>query len=137
MEVNFENLEKKVLTDKYSDKTYKIIGAAMEVHKQLGKGFLEAVYGEALAMECAERNIPFVKEHKIGVFYKGKTLQQFYVADFVCWDSIIVESKALDNLTPSHSSQLINYLKATKTEVGLLINFGEDSLTYKRFFNYN
>ncbi|MDR1632758.1 MAG: GxxExxY protein [Dysgonamonadaceae bacterium] len=117
---------------KFEEETYKIIGAAMEVHRELGCGFLEAVYQEALELEFQTKNIPYEREKRLKIYYKGKELSKFYVADFVCFDSIIVETKALSGITNEHYSQIINYLKATKIEIGLLINFGEKSLTNKR-----
>ena len=116
----------------YESETYKIIGAMMEDHKTLGCGFLEAVYQEALAIEFEKQKIPFVKEKKLLLFYKGIQLEKFFVADFVCYDKIVVELKALSALTTTHDSIMINYLKATKLKVGLLSNFGELSLKYKR-----
>lgn len=116
----------------YERETYQIIGAMMEVHKTLGCGFLEAVYQEALAIEFEKQKIPFVKEKRLLLFYKGIQIEKFYIADFVCFDKIIVELKALSVLTSTHDSIMINYLKATKLKVGLLANFGERSLKYKR-----
>jgi GxxExxY protein len=132
----FEKLQRfNELCSKYEDMTYQIIGAALEVHKQLGCGFLEAVYGEALEMELKSRNIPYEREKILSLFYKGQTMKQYYVADFVCYDSIIVELKAVAKLESIHDAQVLNYLKATNMDVGLLINFGEESLTRKRLFN--
>lgn len=104
----------------------------MEVHKILGCGFLEAVYQQAMAKELEVRKIPFKREVQFPVSYKGYILDCYYQADFVCYDSVIVELKALDVLTGIHDSQLINYLKATSYKRGLLINFGQKSLQYKR-----
>ena len=115
-----------------AEETFKIIGACMEVHKTLGNGFLEAVYQEALAKEFGLQGIPFGREKRIAISYKGDILNKQYVADFVCFDKIIIELKALSALSSEHESQLLNYLKATGCKVGLLINFGEKSLTYKR-----
>lgn len=115
-----------------AEETFKIIGACMEVHKTLGNGFLEAVYQEALAKEFGLQGIPFEREKRIAISYKGDILNKQYVADFVCFDKIIIELKALSALSSEHESQLLNYLKATGCKVGLLINFGEKSLTYKR-----
>jgi GxxExxY protein len=114
------------------EECYKVIGCCMEVHKELGCGFLEAVYQEALGIELAENEIPFEKEKELDVYYKGRMLDKKYVADFICYDELILELKALQNLTPDHSSQVINYLKATGFHVGLLINFGSPTLQYKR-----
>ena len=112
--------------------TYAIIGAAMEVHRQLGHGFLEAVYQEALALEMTARKIPFKREVSLPVEYKGQRLVCSYRADFVCYESIIVEMKAINQLTGADEAQLINELKATGLHRGLLLNFGAPSLEYKR-----
>ena len=114
------------------ENTYKIIGACYEVHKNLGCGFLEAVYAEALAIEFTARNIPFEREKILKIYYKDIVLEKAYVADYLCYSNVILELKALTALTTQHESQVINYLKATGLEVGLLINFGEQSLKYKR-----
>ena len=115
-----------------ADLTYRIIGACMEVHKQLGCGYLEPVYQEALSMEFDEINIPYEKEKILGIKYKNKFLSKKYIADFICFDKIIVELKALSKLSTDHEAQLLNYLKATGIEVGLLVNFGTSKLEYKR-----
>jgi GxxExxY protein len=116
----------------YKEECYQIIGAAMEVHKELGAGFLEAVYQEALVLEFEKSGIPFVCEALLDIDYKGKILNKRYVADFICYGEIIVELKAVNRMLPEHVSQLLNYLKATDTKLGLLINFGALSLQYKR-----
>jgi GxxExxY protein len=116
----------------HKKETYSILGAAMEVHKTLGPGFLEAVYQEDLEKEFTMRNISFSREKHLKIWYKEQEMLKFYIADFVCYDKIIVELKALPALTSEHLSQIINYLKATKNEIGLLINFGKGSLEYKR-----
>ncbi len=113
--------------------TYAIIGAAMEVHRELGNGFLEGVYQDALEIEFAHRDIPFTREHSIPVLYKGCTLGTPYRADFVCYGSIIVEPKAVRTLTDIESAQALHYLKATGFERALLINFATLRLDYKRF----
>lgn len=105
----------------------------MEVHRLLGCGFLEAVYQEALSIEFTLQNIPFQKELDLPVYYKGRLLQVGYRADFVCFDEIVVELKALSKLGGQEESQLINYLKATGLKTGLLLNFGAESLEHKRF----
>ena len=118
----------------YEKETYKIIGAAMEVHSRLGSGFLEAVYQEALAIEFVKRSIPYIKEAKLEITYKERTLQKYYQADFICYDKIIVETKAQKELTGIDEAQVINYLKATGLKIGLLINFGAESLDHKRLY---
>jgi GxxExxY protein len=114
-------------------RTYAIIGAAMEVHRQLGRGFLEAVYQEALELELELRQIPCQREVELPIFYKKQRLKTFYRADFICYDSVLVELKALAKLSGVEEAQIINYLKATGLETGLLLNFGASSLEYKRF----
>jgi len=116
----------------YKEEVYQIIGAAMEVHRELGPGFLEAVYQEALELEFQEQFIPHEREKPLSIFYKGTKLNRSYSSDFLCYDKIIVELKALSQLNSDHESQLINYLKATKLRLGILINFGAKSLEYKR-----
>ena len=105
----------------------------MEVHRQLGPGFLEAVYQEALAIEFADRGIPFQREQELPIDYKGRRLPCKYRSDFVCYGDIIVELKALPALTGVDEAQTINYLKATHLERGLLLNFGRPSLESGRF----
>ena len=117
----------------YKEETFSIIGAMLEVHKVLGGGFLEAVYQEALSLEFAQRSIPFEEQPKIDIYYKDKKLDKFYIPDFICYDQIIVEIKALSMLTTEHESQILNCLKATDLKVGILANFGEKSLKHKRF----
>ncbi len=121
------------MKDQRDPKTYAIIGAAMEVHRVLGCGFLEAVYQEALKLELVERGIPFAIEVDLPITYKGRRLNTTYRADFICYDSVIVELKALDKLGGVEQAQIINYLKATDHPVGLLLNFGATSLDYRRF----
>ena len=114
-------------------RTYAVIGAAMEVHKQLGHGFLEAVYQEALAVEMELREIPFSREVMLPVHYKNRQLAVGYRADFLCFENVVVELKALRKLSTIEESQILNYLKATGFEIGILINFGSRSLEYKRY----
>lgn len=118
-------------TDK-DPRTHSVIGAAIEVHKQLGCGFLEAVYKEALAVEFVARGIPFRKEVELLVFYKERALSCTYRADFICFDEIIVEAKAIKEIRGIEQAQLLNYLKSTNYPLGLLLNFGGPRLEYKR-----
>jgi GxxExxY protein len=120
----------------YPEESYKIIGAAMEVHRELGSGFLEAVYHEALIIELEKRGIPFMYKTELDLWYKGIPLKKMYVADFVCYDKIIIEIKALSGLSSQHDAQVINYLKATNFKLGLLINFGSESLEHKRLIRH-
>ena len=114
-------------------RTYQIIGAAMEVHKELGSGFLEAVYQEALEMEFINQGIPYNSQPVVKIYYKGQVLNKTYQPDFTCFDEVIVEIKAMDKLSGIEQAQIINYLKAARLKVGLLINFGSKSLEHKRF----
>ena len=116
----------------YKEDTYKIIGICMEVHNQLGKGFSEVVYSDALEIEFIDNNIKYSKEKKFNISYKGNILPHKYRADFIINDSIVLEIKAIRCLTDSHVKQTLNYLAVSKLKIGLLINFGEHSLKYKR-----
>ena len=116
----------------YKLETYKIIGACMEVHKNLGCGFLEAVYQEALEIEFFDLEIPFEREKQIDISYKDYVLSKKYIADFICYEGIILELKAIDEIKKEHISQVLNYLSATNKKIGLIINFGSSSLQYKR-----
>jgi GxxExxY protein len=118
----------------FGKEVYEIIGAAIEVHKTLGHGFLEAIYQEALEYELSDRKIPFSSQIELKVKYKDRYLQKTYIADIIAYDKIIIELKALTNLSGKEEAQLINYLKATGFKVGLLINFGSpNKLEWKRF----
>jgi len=123
------------MTILFKDESYQIVGACMAVHSELGCGFLEAVYQEALEEEFKIKGIPYVREQFLDISYKGKLLNKTYQADFVCYGKIIVELKALAAITSVHQSQLINYLKASQMKLGLLVNFGGNSLDSKRVIN--
>jgi len=116
----------------YKEETYKIIGACMDVHKELGKGFSEIIYGDALEIEFSKCKIPYSREEHFNITYKNNLLPHHYIADFLIHSKIILEIKAIESLTSSHIKQTLNYLATSKLRLGLLINFGEDSLTYKR-----
>jgi GxxExxY protein len=113
--------------------TYKIIGAAMAVHRALGCGFLEAVSREALTIELQERGIPFVREARLQVHYRNRILPVSYVVDFICYEDVLVEVKALRAMGSIEEAQLINYLHMARCRRGLLLNFGTTSLQHKRF----
>jgi GxxExxY protein len=119
-------------TNQRDPETYTIIGAAMEVHRELGCGYLEPVYVEALEIELRIRRVPYRREVSLPISYKGQVLKKFYRVDFICYDDVLVELKALHALGPIEESQLINYLCAAKRARGLLLNFGTRSLQYKR-----
>ena len=116
--------------------TRKIINACMEVHNELGNGFLEPVYQEALEEEFKIQGIPYVREKLLPVMYKGKQLKKEYYADFVCYDDIIVELKAVSVLSKPHKAQVLNYINAANKEIGLLINFGETKLKWERITKF-
>jgi len=116
----------------YKEESYKILGACFTVHSELGFGFLENVYQEALAKELAVRKIPFKKEAELDILYKNEYLSKKYYADFICYDKIILEIKACENISDNHIAQVVNYLSATNFKLGIIINFGSKSLTYKR-----
>jgi len=116
----------------YEKETYLIIGAAMEVHQELGYGFLEAVYQEALEEEFLEKCISYKREIPLKIYYKNKPLKKYYIADFICYNEIIIEVKAASEITKEHQAQLLNYLTATRLKLGLIINFGKQSLEHKR-----
>lgn len=119
----------------YKEESFKIIGACMKVHRSLGAGFLEAVYEEALEREFLIQNIPFKRQLKLELYYEKEKLKKQYRADFVCYDAIVLEIKAVQQLPVAFYMQLKNYLKCTNMELGMLINFGTPSLTYKRIIN--
>ena len=121
----------------YKDESYKIIGAAMIVHGELSSGFLEAIYQEALEKEFRIQQIPYKREVPLPIYYKGELLSKSYIADFICYDNIIIELKAVSSLASEHKAQVLNYLKATNNELGLLLNFGESKLKFERLIRAN
>ena len=119
----------------FKEESYKIIGICMNIHSTLGNGFLEAVYCEVLEKEFVKNNIPYQTEVKLDLFFNGEKLDKKYKADFICFDNIILEIKAVSFIHENFTKQILNYLKATDKKLGLLINFGEKSLKYKRIIN--
>jgi GxxExxY protein len=116
----------------YKDEVFKLVGLCMEIHRELGKGHDEVIYKDALVIELQHAQIQFARERKYEVAYKGIVLPHFYHADFVIGDKILFEAKAVEQLTEAHIKQVLNYLAASKLELGLLVNFGGDSLEWKR-----
>ena len=120
----------------YKEESYKILGACFEVYKQKGCGFLEPVYQECLAIEFRLQQIPFIAQPKVHVDYKGQPLEQHFNLDFICFDKIIVELKAVSGIIDEHRGQTINYLHATRLELALLVNFGHyPKVEHERFVN--
>lgn len=116
----------------YKNESYFIIGLCMDIHNGLGKGFSEAVYSDALEIELKSNGVPFQKEAKFNIIYKEKKLKHHYYADYLIDGKIIIELKAVEKITIGHTKQTLNYLAASKMKLGLIVNFGEDSLAYKR-----
>jgi len=116
----------------YKEEIFKLVGLCMEIHRELGKGHNEVIYKDALVIELQRANIPFAREQKYEVTYKGTVLPHYYFADFVIWNQILFEAKAVDKLADGHIRQALNYLAAAKLELALLVNFGGNSLEWKR-----
>ena len=116
----------------YRDETHRLIGLCMEIHRELGKGHDEVIYKDALVVELSCASIPFIREKKFEITYKGVILPHLYRADFIVWEKILFEGKAVERLIDSHVKQVLNYLAASKLRLGLLVNFGGDSLEWKR-----
>ncbi len=116
----------------FKEEVFKIVGAAMEVSNILGSGFLEAVYQEALEIELKEHNIPFIPQNCINIHYKNRLLEKKYIVDFLCFDKIVLEIKAIKKITEIEEAQLINYLKAAKLPMGLIINFGRPRKEWRK-----
>jgi len=120
----------------FKEESYRIIGACFEVYKEKENGFLEAVYQECLSMEFEDQGIPFIEKPKLRLKYKARELKQKYEPDFLCFDQIIVEIKAVKEITDEHKAQVINYLKSSDKPLGLLINFGHyPKIQHHRFLN--
>jgi GxxExxY protein len=119
----------------YKEEVFKLVGHCMEVHRELGKGQDEVLYKDAFVVELQRAQIPFARERKYEASYKGVILPHHYYADFVVWDKILFEAKAVERLTEAHVKQVLNYLAASKLELGLLVNFGGDSLEWKRIIS--
>ena len=120
-------------TQTYDTLLYKIVGAAMTVHSELKYGLLEPVYQEALCMELEQRNVEYCSEETLPIYYKGVLMKKQYRMDIVCGD-IVVELKSVEELLPEHRAQLFNYLRLTQKPVGMLINFGEPSLHFEKYY---
>jgi len=116
----------------YKKEIYQLVGFCLEIHRELGKGHDEIIYRDALVVELSRAGIPFSREKSYEIRYKGVILPHFYYADFVVWDKILLEAKAVESLTDSHVKQVLNYLAASKLRLGLFVNFGGDSLEWKR-----
>ena len=121
----------------FKSESYEINGACMNVHRKLGAGFLESVYSEALSIEFDRLGIPYELEKKLDIYYGDIKLRKYFRADFICYDCIVVEIKTTPYLTKLDEAQLINYLRATRLKLGILVTFGGTSLIYKRLINPN
>jgi GxxExxY protein len=116
----------------YKEEIFQLVGLCMEIHRELGKGHDEVIYKDAFVVELSPAGIPFYRERNYAVTYKGVILPHHYYADFVVWDNILFEAKAMEKLTDSHIKQVLNYLAASRLRIGLLVNFGGDALEWKR-----
>lgn len=116
----------------YKEEVFQLVGRCMEIHRELGKGHDEVIYKDAFVVELQRGQIPFIRERKYEVSYKGVVLPHHYYADFLVWDKVLFEAKAVEALTDAHVKQVLNYLAASRLQLGLLVNFGADSLEWKR-----
>jgi GxxExxY protein len=116
----------------YKEETFQLVGFCMEIHRESGRGHDEVIYKDALVVELSRASIPFAREKNYEINYKGVVLPHFCYADFVIWDKILFEAKAVERLAEGHVKQVLNYLAASKQRLGLLVNFGADSLEWKR-----
>jgi len=119
----------------YPDESYKLVGMCMEVHRELGCGFLEPVYQEAFEVLLKKEGVPYEREKPLPIYFMGERLEKEYYADFFCYGKILLEFKAVSTLSAAHEAQLMNYLKASRLKVGLLCNFSQSPFVYKRFVN--
>lgn len=116
----------------YKQEVFRLIGLCMEIHRELGKGHDEIIYKDALVIELSRAGIPFCREKSYSISYKGVVLPHSYYADFIVWEKILFEGKAVEKLSEAHAKQVLNYLAASKLRLGLLVNFGGGSLEWKR-----
>ena len=116
----------------YKEEAFQLVGYCMEIHRELGKGYDEVIYKDAFVVELSWANVPFSREKNYQITYKSAVLPHFYYADFVVWDKILFEAKAVEKLTDAHIKQVLNYLAASKLRLGLLVNFGGDALEWRR-----
>jgi GxxExxY protein len=116
----------------HKEEVFKLVGFCLEIQRELGKGHDEIIYKDALVVELSRAGIPFMREKYYEITYKGVALPHYYYADFVVWNKILFEAKAIEKLADSHIKQVLNYLAASKLRLGLLVNFGGDSLEWKR-----
>ena len=123
--------------EEYKQQMYNIIGAAMSLYNELGPGFSEPIYQECLSVICSEKAIPWEREKELYMYFHGQKLEKKYKADFVCYDDIIVELKAVSELTKEHRAQLFNYMKITECSHGIIINFGEPKNLHSEKYRYN
>ena len=121
----------------YKERMYNIIGAAMSLYNEIGSGYSEPIYLECLSVLCSERNIPWEREKLLKMYFHGIELEKTYKADFVCYDDIIVELKAVTELLSEHRAQLFNYMRITNTKFGILINFGESQRLHAEKYMFN
>ena len=121
----------------YKDRMYQIIGAAMALYNEIGSGYSEPIYQECLSVVCSEKNIPWEREKMLKMYFHGVELEKTYKADFVCYDDIIVELKAVSEILNEHRAQLFNYMRITNTKFGLLINFGEPQRLHAEKYMFN
>ena len=121
----------------YKDRMYQIIGAAMSLYNELGSGYSEPIYQECLSILCSEKDIPWEREKSLKMYYHGVELEKTYKADFVCFEDIIVELKAVSELLSEHRAQLFNYMRITNTRFGILINFGETQRLHAEKYMFN